>query len=118
MNNVKTRAGFAGLFALGMMLGGNAMATDPAAQKDHDKTESAQPVTDTWITTKVKTDLLATKDVSGMEIKVDTKDGVVKLEGTVSSKAEVDRAIAAARSIEGVKKVDSSMLKVAGRSTP
>lgn len=111
---INTRIGFTGLLAVGLLFGGNALANDPAAKQDHAKKESAQPVTDTWITTKVKADLLATKDVSGMEIKVDTKNGVVKLEGTVATKAEADKAIASTRAIEGVKQVDSSSLKVAG----
>lgn len=104
--------------ALGLLMGGNAFAADPMAKPataahDMSKHDSAQPGTDTWITTKVKTDLLATKDVSGMEIKVNTTNGVVSLAGTVATKAEFDKAVATAKGIQGVKKVDSSMLKVA-----
>lgn len=104
--------------AVGLLLGGNAMAAEPAAKATdaaHDmaKHDSAQPATDTWITTKVKTDLVATKDVSGTAIKVNTTNGVVSLAGTVATKAEVDKAVATAKGIEGVKKVDASMLKVA-----
>ena len=38
---------------------------------------SSQPVNDTWITTKVKSSLLADTAVSGTKIEVDTVDGVV-----------------------------------------
>ncbi|AJC47156.1 MULTISPECIES: BON domain-containing protein [Xanthomonas] len=80
----------------------------------HDTTrhDSKEPVTDTWITTKVKADLLATKNVSGTEIKVDTVNGTVKLSGAVATKAEKDKAVAVAKKIDGVKKVDAADLKV------
>ena len=76
-------------------------------------TETAgEVVTDAWITTKVKTDLLATKDVPGTTIDVDTKDGVVTLNGTVKSQAEADKAVSVAKGIKGVTSVTSN-LKVA-----
>ncbi len=78
------------------------------------KANSDQPVNDTWITTKVKADLLATEDVSGLDIKVETVNGVVTLSGNVDSKAQADKAVSVARAIKGVSKVDSSGLKVAG----
>ena len=76
-------------------------------------TQAKEATSDTWITTKVKADLLTTKDVSGTEIKVETVNGVVTLTGAVATKAEADRAIAAARAIKGVKSVNSSALTVA-----
>lgn len=76
-------------------------------------TESRQPVSDTWITTKVKADLLATSDVSGLNISVETANGVVSLSGDVESQAQIDRAEAVARDIEGVQRVDTRQLRVA-----
>jgi len=76
-------------------------------------TESRQPVSDTWITTKVKADLLATSDVSGLDISVETANGVVSLSGDVESQAQIDRAEAVARDIEGVQRVDTRQLRVA-----
>lgn len=81
--------------------------TEPAPATDG---ASSQPMSDTWITTKVKTELLAAQDVSGMDIKVDTVNGVVNLSGTVDSQTQVDKAVAVARQIDGVKKVDSKRL--------
>lgn len=78
--------------------------------------ESVQPGSDTWITTKVKADLLATKDVSGMDIKVETVNGVVSLSGSVDTQAEADRAVAVAKAIEGVTRVDDSRLMVRNKS--
>ena len=77
--------------------------------------ESAQPVDDTWITTKVKADLLASSNVPGTEIKVETVNGVVTLSGTVASQAEKDKALKVAGDIKGVKNVESAGLKVATR---
>lgn len=90
--------------------------SDPRVQESgYDKaanTHSEQPGSDTWITTKVKADLLATKDVPGIELKVETVNGVVSLSGHVATQAEADRAAAVARKIEGVTRVDSSGIAV------
>jgi hyperosmotically inducible protein len=91
---------------------GAAHAADPQNHADHNKQASDQPGSDTWITTKVKADLLTTKDVSGLELKVETVNGVVSLSGDVASKAEADRAISVAQGIEGVTRVDSSGITV------
>jgi hyperosmotically inducible periplasmic protein len=77
---------------------------------------SAQPVGDSWITTKVKADLLATEATKGLDINVTTTNGVVTLSGKLDSKAEVDRAVALARGIKGVKSVDATTLTVKPRS--
>jgi len=74
-------------------------------------TESDQPVTDTWITTKVKTELATTDGVKSTDIGVKTIDGVVTLIGVLPSDIAVKKAIAAAQSVKGVKKVDSTGLK-------
>ena len=69
-------------------------------------------VSDAWITGKVKSTLLLTRNVDGMDINVDTKDGIVSLKGEVDSAAERDRAIELASNVRGVKKVDSAGIKV------
>lgn len=91
-----------------------ASAQQPTATPDNNnetKTDSEQPVTDAWITTKVKTELGITEDVTAMEIDVDTKDGMVTLSGVVDSDAEKQKAVAAAKSVKGVRSVDASGLK-------
>lgn len=81
----------------------------------HDSaSDSEQPVTDTWITTKVKTELAVTEGVKSMDISVQTRDGMVTLTGTQPSDTAVQKAEAAAQSIKGVKDVDVSGLKVDG----
>jgi len=71
---------------------------------------SEQPGTDAWITTKVKTELMTTKGVPSTDISVTTNNGIVTLTGVVDSKAQVNKAIACAKGIKGVAKVDSSAL--------
>ena len=69
-------------------------------------------VSDAWITTKVKTSLLYSKNVDGLDIEVDTKNGVVTLSGTVESNAERDLAVELARQVRGVKKVETTGLRI------
>lgn len=78
--------------------------------------DSNQPVSDTWITTKVKTELLAAKDVSGLKIDVDTLNGVVSLKGKVDSHAQIDKATAVAKAVQGVRSVDAKGLTAAKHS--
>ncbi len=74
--------------------------------------ESETPVTDTWITTKVKADLLVTEEVKGLDINVSTTNGVVTLAGLLDSQAQHDKAIAVTKAIKGVKSVNTKALKV------
>lgn len=112
--NPTIRNVLAASLSLGLWVGtGQALAVDSPQQAS--KTASEEPVTDAWITTKVKGDLLATRNVSGTDIKVETSNGLVTLSGTVKSQAEHDKAVATAKAIKGVKSVDASQLKVAGK---
>lgn len=94
---------------------GPALAAQHEHKSDVPSAKSEQPATDTWITTKVKADLMASDGVPGTEISVDTKNGTVWLSGDVKTTAERDRAIAKSKAIKGVKKVDASKLTVAGK---
>jgi hyperosmotically inducible protein len=57
------------------------------------------------LTSKVKTQLLADRTISGLKIDVDSRAGVVTLTGTVSSETQKARALRIARETEGVKSV-------------
>lgn len=59
---------------------------------------------DTWITTKVKTQLLRNKKVAAHHIKVVTESGSVYLMGIVT-RAEADAAAETARYVDGVTRV-------------
>jgi len=89
----------------------NAQAQASSSADNGATTESNQPVTDTWITTKVKSELATTEGVKSTDISVKTVDGVVTLTGVLPSKIAVKKAVAVTRSIKGVKHVDSSGLK-------
>lgn len=99
--------------ALSLLLaGGHAIANDdPKTHADH-AGDSDQPVDDTWITTKVKASLLADEDVAGLQIDVETVNGVVTLRGDVASQMQVDEAKRIAADIKGVTDVDASGLSV------
>jgi len=72
--------------------------------------QSAQPGTDTWITTKVKAELMTTKGIPSTDISVTTTNGVVTLSGVLDTKAQVQKSVAVAKGIKGVQRVDSSAL--------
>ncbi len=93
---------------------GDAAKVAASNQASDESSSVGQAVDDTWITTKVKAELATTDGVSSMDISVDTVDGVVTLTGSLSSDLEVKKAIAAARSVKGVRQVDATALRAKG----
>jgi osmotically-inducible protein OsmY len=75
-----------------------------------------EELSDTWITSKVKSSLIYSRTLDGLNIKVQTKDGVVSLDGVVANYAEKELAVEIARNIRGVKGVDADTLRVVARS--
>lgn len=78
-------------------------ATAPGAV-EQSASRAGQAVDDTAITAKVKTELMAEKDVNGTAISVDTKNGQVTLTGTVPP-PQIARAEQIARKVDGVREV-------------
>ncbi len=78
-------------------------------EKGYARKVSDDPIEDSWITAKVKSSLLFSDNVDGLDINVDTKDGVVMLKGEAGP-TEKALAIELAQNVRGVKKVDSSGL--------
>lgn len=74
--------------------------------------DSNQPASDTWVTTKVLAKLQTVDDLDNTDIAVETSNGIVTLSGRADSQVMIDAAVAAARTIEGVKDVDTSLLKI------
>ena len=74
--------------------------------------EAGDSIDDAWITSKVKTQLLADAAVKGTQINVDTKANVVTLTGTAESQAAKDAAIRIAAGTKGVKTVIADQLLV------
>lgn len=84
-------------------------ADRPAADADDESPGFGRTATDTWVTTAVKMRLLADPDVPGLDVNVDTRQGVVTLFGAVgSAKAKAD-AESAARATAGVREVRNDL---------
>ena len=66
-------------------------------------------VSDAEITAKVNAGLAADKDLSAIKINVDTKDGIVTLNGPVPNAAAKTRASEIARNVKDVKSVDNQL---------
>ncbi len=64
----------------------------------------AQRTKDAWITTKIKTEMLAKPGLQSTEIKVVTEDGVVYLMGLLTPK-QVEMSVDLARRVDGVREV-------------
>lgn len=67
-------------------------------------TSSLIRTSDSWITTKIKSEMLATEDLKSSSIKVVTESGVVYLIGIVKQ-SQADVAVDIARDVTGVQKV-------------
>jgi len=67
----------------------------------------SQSVSDTTISTKLRARLTGDGDIAGRNYSIETVAGTVYLMGTARSKTELDRVIAHARDISGVRNVVS-----------
>lgn len=67
----------------------------------------SQSVSDTTISTKLRTRLTADGDIAGRNYSIETVAGTVYLMGTARNRTELDRVIAHARDISGVRNVVS-----------
>jgi osmotically-inducible protein OsmY len=87
-----------------------AVGTDRLGDKTADATaRTGKAVADSVITTKVKADLFKEPELSAMAIHVETEKGVVMLSGFVDKKADADKAVRLAKSVEGVTQVKSAI---------
>lgn len=80
-----------------------------AGQVKQDAREIGKAISDSWISTKVKSALLYNRSVDGTDIDVDVKNGVVTLKGHVDSDFESKTAVNIAEGIKGVKRVNSEL---------
>ncbi|HEV2613219.1 MAG TPA: BON domain-containing protein [Gammaproteobacteria bacterium] len=70
---------------------------------------STQPLTDTYITAKIKGVFLKNNLATGIDVKVETQDGVALLSGVVHTAAQREKLIALAKSVDGVSSVKSTL---------
>lgn len=91
-------------------LAGNTVSDIHSVRQVHNELEIDAPVSfltsthDTWLATKVKTKLYASRDVEGGRVKVIAENGSIYLMGLVS-RAEADRITDIVRHTGGVKRV-------------
>ncbi len=104
INITKNIKGVKAVSADGLLAGGVAHAD----KIDHAK----ESTSDTWITTKVKADLITEKGIPGTDIKVETNKGVVSLSSDVAvTEAQKTTAVAITKKIKGVQAVSADGLK-------
>jgi len=66
-------------------------------------------IDDSVVTAKVKSALIEDADIKSFDLKVETRKGEVMLSGFVDSPSQMERAVAIARAIVGVKNIDNKM---------
>ena len=94
---------FSGFFIIALMLSALGCGSTPQ------QSSTGQYIDDTAITTKVKTGLFNEPTLKSGQISVETYKSVVQLSGFVDSAASMDKAVAIARSVQGVSSVKNDM---------
>lgn len=84
----------------------NNLAVGPVSRKEPSRLSGyMDTVNDATITAKVKSNLLWNRTTDGLDIDVDTDEGVVTLTGAVETAAQRDMAVQLARNTSGVREV-------------
>ena len=83
---------------------------DAAADASAAMAKAGDMLDDAGITASVKTDLAKDSELSALAINVDTKDGVVTLNGPAPNEAAKARAETIAKAAKGVKSVDNKLV--------
>ena len=73
------------------------------------ETSVGTKVDDSILTTRVKGALMAEESIKSNDIAVISRDGQVQLSGFVNTQAQIDRAVAVARAVEGTRSVNNEM---------
>lgn len=84
-------------------------ATEPVKAAVN-KTERV--MSDSWVTTKVKSELLADSLTKGFKVSVKTWHGAVTLKGKLPNREAIGQVKAIAEKVQGVKSVSTSGLRV------
>jgi hyperosmotically inducible protein len=84
----------------------------PNSSKTVDNTKRV--VSDSWITTKVKSEILADSVSKGFNVSVKTLHGVVVLKGALANQDAIEHVKDIAAKVDGVKSVDTSALTISG----
>jgi osmotically-inducible protein OsmY len=100
MKNIQWLAALAFAFSLALIAG---CASTPTSAG------TGEYIDDTVITTRIKAAIMNDSSLKVSEINVETFKGVVQLSGFVSSRGDIDRAVALARETPGVTSVKNDM---------
>lgn len=91
------------------MLSAASLAAAGCQTDSHSRTTGAV-VDDATVTTRVKSALLAEKDVNSFDIKVKTYNGTVQLSGFVDSQWQISKAVEVASAVDGVQSVTNDLI--------
>jgi hyperosmotically inducible protein len=89
-----------------------APSTTTSAKIDRAATKTQRVASDSWITTKVKSEILADSVSKGFKVGVTTTHGVVVLDGALGNQDAIEHVKKVAAKVRGVKSVDISALRV------
>ncbi len=107
-------AGLAAALGLGLS-DANGAAADAASAMPTTTSRTERVMSDSWITTKVKSEIMKSSLAKGFDVKVTTLHGIVTLRGTLASTDAIDQVKAVAARVKGVQSVDTSPLLVAAK---
>ena len=74
-------------------------------------------VDDSVLSTKVRAALVSNQEIKSLDIKVKVHKGEVMLSGFADNQAQIDRSIAVAKGVEGVKEIDNKLSLKEGTQT-
>jgi hyperosmotically inducible periplasmic protein len=103
------------LFVSALLLGVNvsqAASSNAAIAPSNAASKAERAVSDSWITTKVKAEILGNSVSKAFKVSVKTKHGVVSLKGKLPSQDAIDLVKMIAEKVKGVKSVDVSGLVI------
>src|SRR5688500_6476659 len=88
--------------------------TDEDARRESDEVRdlagrAVDQMAESWLSAKVQVQYLADHDVTGRDIRVTARDGVVRLQGAVDSEREREEALSIARNTDGVERIDDQL---------
>ena len=85
------------------------LAAFTAHAEDPAKRSTGEYLDDKIVTAEVKAALLKDPEVKGLQVNVETYDGVVQLSGFVDNPEQIPKAAEVAKSVKGVKSVKNDL---------
>lgn len=98
------------LLGSALLMGGGCAHSQSDAPPDRTAWQQTKDFSsDSWITTKIKSEYAVNTSVKGGHVKVDTDAGVVTLSGIVDNEHEARAAVSLALNTKGVREVRSNL---------